>query len=41
MAILCGNPAFESAFHHRPSEVRELWNGPIECRLMIYPWQVK
>lgn len=37
MAFLCGNPAFESAFHHRPSEVREMWNGPIECRLMIYP----
>jgi 23S rRNA (guanine2445-N2)-methyltransferase / 23S rRNA (guanine2069-N7)-methyltransferase len=39
MAFLCGNPAFESAFHHRPSEVREMWNGPIECRLMIYPPQ--
>jgi putative N6-adenine-specific DNA methylase len=37
MAILCGNPAFESAFHHRPSEERELWNGPIECRLLVYP----
>ena len=40
MAFLCGNPAFESAFHHRPIEERELWNGPIECRLLIYPARV-
>jgi 23S rRNA (guanine2445-N2)-methyltransferase / 23S rRNA (guanine2069-N7)-methyltransferase len=36
-AILSGNPAFESAFHHRPSERRELWNGPIPCTLLSYP----
>ncbi len=38
MAFLCGNPAFESAFHHRPSNVRTLWNGPIECRFLEYPF---
>ncbi|MBI3181795.1 MAG: RNA methyltransferase [Myxococcales bacterium] len=37
MAILSGNPAFESAFHARPKERRRLWNGPIECRLLLYP----
>jgi 23S rRNA (guanine2445-N2)-methyltransferase / 23S rRNA (guanine2069-N7)-methyltransferase len=36
-AILSGNPAFESAFHHRPTERRELWNGPIPCTLLGYP----
>jgi 23S rRNA (guanine2445-N2)-methyltransferase / 23S rRNA (guanine2069-N7)-methyltransferase len=36
-AILAGNPAFESAFHHRPSERRELWNGAIPCTLLSYP----
>jgi 23S rRNA (guanine2445-N2)-methyltransferase / 23S rRNA (guanine2069-N7)-methyltransferase len=36
-AILSGNPAFESAFHHRPEERRELWNGPIPCTLLSYP----
>jgi len=36
-AILAGNPAFESAFHHRPSERRELWNGAIPCTLLCYP----
>ncbi|WP_044279277.1 THUMP domain-containing class I SAM-dependent RNA methyltransferase [Myxococcus stipitatus] len=34
--VLCGNPAFESAFHARPSSRRELWNGPIECNLLGY-----
>jgi putative N6-adenine-specific DNA methylase len=34
--ILSGNPAFESAFHHRPRSVHTLWNGPIECRLYEY-----
>jgi 23S rRNA (guanine2445-N2)-methyltransferase / 23S rRNA (guanine2069-N7)-methyltransferase len=37
LAILSGNPAFESAFHHRPSGKRELWNGPIQCELLTYP----
>jgi 23S rRNA (guanine2445-N2)-methyltransferase / 23S rRNA (guanine2069-N7)-methyltransferase len=36
-AILAGNPAFESAFHHRPLERRALWNGPIPCTLLLYP----
>lgn len=34
--ILCANPVFESAFHHRPKSVRPLWNGPLECRLFEY-----
>ena len=36
LALLAGNPAFESAFHRRPSSRVELWNGPIECRLLQY-----
>jgi 23S rRNA (guanine2445-N2)-methyltransferase / 23S rRNA (guanine2069-N7)-methyltransferase len=35
-AILSGNPAFESAFHQRPAAKRTLWNGPIECELLLY-----
>jgi putative N6-adenine-specific DNA methylase len=35
--ILAGNSAFESAFHHRPSERRQLFNGPIPCNLLCYP----
>ena len=34
--ILAGNPAFESAFHLKPSSARTFWNGPIECRLLGY-----
>jgi putative N6-adenine-specific DNA methylase len=37
MAILTGNDAFESAFHAKPMTRLELWNGPIECRLLQYP----
>ena len=37
MAMLSGNTAFESAFHHRPKGRRQLWNGPIECTLLEYP----
>ncbi|MHB8875337.1 MAG: THUMP domain-containing class I SAM-dependent RNA methyltransferase [Myxococcaceae bacterium] len=37
LAVLSGNPAFESAFHARPSSRRALWNGPIECELLCYP----
>lgn len=37
LAILSGNPAFESAFHRKPSRARKLWNGPIECTLLEYP----
>jgi 23S rRNA (guanine2445-N2)-methyltransferase / 23S rRNA (guanine2069-N7)-methyltransferase len=36
MAVLAGNPAFESAFHRKPSDRLTLWNGPIECRLLTY-----
>jgi len=40
--VLAGNPAFESAFHRKPSSARVLWNGPIECRLLGYePRQLK
>ncbi len=35
--VLSGNPAFESAFHARPRQKRELWNGPIPCTLLGYP----
>ena len=35
--ILAGHPAFESAFHARPTSRRPLWNGPIECALLEYP----
>jgi 23S rRNA (guanine2445-N2)-methyltransferase / 23S rRNA (guanine2069-N7)-methyltransferase len=36
LAVLSGNPGFESAFHQRPSGRRQLWNGPIECTLLEY-----
>jgi 23S rRNA (guanine2445-N2)-methyltransferase / 23S rRNA (guanine2069-N7)-methyltransferase len=36
-AVLAGNPAFESAFHHRPTARRALWNGAIPCTLLTYP----
>ncbi len=36
LALLAGNPAFESAFHRRPSKRTPLWNGPIECELLQY-----
>lgn len=36
-AILAGNPGFESAFHARPRQRLTLWNGPIECQLLVYP----
>ncbi|MCK8502505.1 MULTISPECIES: THUMP domain-containing class I SAM-dependent RNA methyltransferase [Myxococcus] len=34
--VLSGNPAFESAFHARPSARRDLMNGPIDCTLLGY-----
>lgn len=34
--VLSGNPAFESAFHVRPSARRDVWNGPIPCTLLGY-----
>jgi putative N6-adenine-specific DNA methylase len=36
LAILAGNPAFESAFGLRPNKRTDLWNGPIECELLQY-----
>lgn len=36
LAVLAGNPAFESAFHRKPRHRLTLWNGPIECRLLQY-----
>lgn len=37
IGVLCGNPAFESAFHRKPDDRLTLWNGPIECTLLRYP----
>ena len=37
LAVLAGNPGFESAFHAKPSGRLTLWNGPIECQLLLYP----
>lgn len=37
LAVLAGNPAFESAFHRRPSMRTPLWNGAIACTLLQYP----
>lgn len=37
IALLAGNPAFESAVGRRPKDRLELWNGPIECELLQYP----
>jgi 23S rRNA (guanine2445-N2)-methyltransferase len=36
LALLAGNPSFESAFHMRPQRRRGLFNGPIECALLEY-----
>ena len=36
LALLAGNPSFESAFHMRPSRRLQLWNGPIHCVLLQY-----
>ncbi len=35
-SMLCGNSAFESAFHKRPTARRGMWNGPIECQQLSY-----
>lgn len=35
-SMLCGNSAFESAFHKRPTARRGMWNGPIECQQLTY-----
>ena len=36
MSFLCGNEAFESAFHRKPSARRKLFNGPLECQQYSY-----
>lgn len=36
LALLAGNPAFESAFGKRPTGRVKLFNGPIECTLLRY-----
>jgi putative N6-adenine-specific DNA methylase len=36
VALLAGNPGFESAFHLRPVRRRQLFNGPIACTLLEY-----
>jgi putative N6-adenine-specific DNA methylase len=35
-SLLCGNSAFESAFHKKPRDRRGMWNGPIECQQLTY-----
>lgn len=37
LGLLAGNPAFESAFHRRPTKRSTLSNGPIECTFLQYP----
>ena len=36
LAVIAGNPAFESAFHRRPSKRMRLKNGPLDCQLLSY-----
>ncbi|MGZ3422656.1 MAG: THUMP domain-containing class I SAM-dependent RNA methyltransferase, partial [Polyangiales bacterium] len=36
VAILSGTPAIEEAMRMRPLRSVPLWNGPIECRLLVY-----
>jgi putative N6-adenine-specific DNA methylase len=36
VAILSGTPAIEDAMQLRPLKSIPLWNGPIECRLLVY-----
>lgn len=36
VAVLAGHPAFESAFGARPLRAREVFNGPIACRILLY-----
>lgn len=37
LALLAGNPAFESAFGKKPMKRFDVWNGPIACQLLQYP----
>jgi putative N6-adenine-specific DNA methylase len=36
LAALAGSEDFESAFGLRPRARLKLWNGPLECRLLLY-----
>jgi putative N6-adenine-specific DNA methylase len=36
IAIFSGTPAIEDAMQMRPLRSVPLWNGPIECRLLVY-----
>jgi putative N6-adenine-specific DNA methylase len=36
VAVLAGSPAIERAFRRRPDRWQTLFNGDIECRLLIY-----
>jgi 23S rRNA G2445 N2-methylase RlmL len=36
IAIFSGTPAIEDAMQRRPIQSLPLWNGPIECRLLLY-----
>ncbi len=36
VAILAGTPAIETAMRRRPDRYWQLYNGPIECRLVVY-----
>lgn len=36
LAVLCGNPSFERAYGRRASRKRRLYNGRLECELMIF-----
>ncbi|MHB1843618.1 MAG: THUMP domain-containing class I SAM-dependent RNA methyltransferase [Deltaproteobacteria bacterium] len=36
LAFLAGAPSFESAFGMRPVSKKKLWNGPLECELLVY-----
>ena len=41
LAVLAANPAFESAFHRRPSKRMQIKNGPLDCQLLHYPSKAK
>jgi len=41
VAVLAANPAFESAFHRRPSKRMQIKNGPLDCHLLSYPAKTK
>jgi putative N6-adenine-specific DNA methylase len=36
IAVLAGTPAIEEGIRRKPDRWLMLWNGPIECRLLVY-----